>query len=48
MKIIKGCTIPILLFASFFGGYVYFFLPRIEPAWLAYVLAGVSGLMLYL
>jgi hypothetical protein len=34
--------------ACFFGGYVYFFLPRIEPAWLAYVLAGVSGLMLYL
>jgi hypothetical protein len=48
MKIIKGCTIPILLFAIFFGGYAYFFILRIEPAWLAYVLAGVSGLMLYL
>ncbi len=48
MKIIKGCTIPILLFAIFFGGYAYFFLPRIEPEWLAYVLAGVCALMLYL
>jgi hypothetical protein len=47
-QIITGCAVPILLFAIFFGGYVSVFLPRVEPVWLAYVLAGVSALMLYL
>jgi hypothetical protein len=47
-QIITGCAIPILLFAIFFGGYAYVFLPRVEPVWLAYVLAGVNAFMLYL
>jgi hypothetical protein len=48
MKILKDCAVPILLFAMFFGGYAYFFLPRLEPMWLAYVFAGVAALMLYI
>jgi hypothetical protein len=47
-KILTGCMIPILLFAIFLGGYLYFFLPRVDPTWLAYVLSGVSALMLCL
>ena len=47
-KTITGCAIPILLFAIFFGGYAYLFLPRVEPVWLVYVLAGVGALMLSL
>lgn len=47
-KTIIGCAIPILLFAIFFGGYAYLFLPRVEPVWLVYVFAGVGALMLSL
>ncbi|MBN2294422.1 MAG: hypothetical protein JXM70_18480 [Pirellulales bacterium] len=47
-QLVIGCGVPILLFAVFFGGYAYFFLARIEPVWLAYVLAGVCALMLCL
>ena len=43
---VTGCGIPILLFALFFAGYAQVFVPRFEPDWLAYVLAGVCALML--
>ena len=46
--IITGCAVPIILFALFFAGYASVFLPRLESAWLAYVLAGVCALMLQL
>lgn len=47
-KMVKGCAVPILLFVVFFGVYAYFFLPRFDPPWLAYVLAGVGALMLWM
>jgi hypothetical protein len=47
-KTLTGCAIPILLFAAFFGGYLYVVLPRVDPMWLAYVLSGVGALMLCL
>ena len=48
MKFLKGCAVPILLFAMFFGGYAYFFLPRVDPMWLAFAFAVVAALMLYI
>ena len=47
-RIMTGCAVPILIGAIFFGGYGFLFIPRVEPVWLAYVLAGVGALLLYL